>query len=163
MVQPLNIEAFIWATGAFCQLNRIPHDISLLIKQYPPPYDIVHLQQALNHFGLNNSRKRYSLSQLPQASMPCLAILNPVQQTQTNSNNTVASVLNATQSNSTASSDTASNADSVEQSSTSPSASPPNATANPNYDIALILSRDDQRLLVLHPGQAEPVTISCRL
>lgn len=91
MVQPLNIEAFIWATGAFCQLNRIPHDPALLIKQYPPPYDIVHLQQALNHFGLNNSRKRYGLNQLPQTSMPCLAILSPIQQSQTDSNDVLAS------------------------------------------------------------------------
>jgi len=97
VVQPLNIEAFIWATGAFCQLNRIPHDAALLIKQYPPPYDIAHLQQALNHFGLNNSRKRHSLNQLPQASMPCLAILNPIQQSQTNSNNALASTPNTTQ------------------------------------------------------------------
>lgn len=154
MAQLLTIEAFIWATGAFCQLNRIPHDISLLIKQYPPPYDIVHLQQALNHFGLNNSRKRYSLNQLPQASMPCLAILNPIQQLQTNSNNAAAPISNTAQSN------TDSSADNVQPSNTAPSASPSDAPANPNYDIALILSRDDQRLLVLHPGRAEPVTIS---
>lgn len=150
MVQSLTIEAFIWATGAFCQLNRIPHDPALLIKQYPPPYDIVHLQQALNHFGLNNSLKRYSLNQLPQASMPCLAILSPILKSQTDSNDAVAPILNATQSN------TDSNASSVE-----PSITPPlDLQANPNYDIALILSRDNQRLLVLHPGQAEPVTVS---
>lgn len=154
VAQSLTIEAYIWATGAFCQLNRIPHDAALLIKQYPPPYDIVHLQQALHHFGLNNSRKRYSLNQLPQASMPCLAILNPTLQPQTDSNNAVASVLNTTQLN------IASNVSSDEQSSTSPSVSPSDAQANPTYDIALILSRDDQRLLVLHPGQTEPITVS---
>ncbi|NOS95344.1 MAG: peptidase domain-containing ABC transporter, partial [Methylotenera sp.] len=154
MVQSLTIEAFVWATGAFCQLNRIPHDAALLIKQYPPPYDIIYLQQALNHFGLSNSLKQSNLNQLPQASMPCLAILNPTLKSQTDSNDAVAPILNATQSN------TDSNASSVEQSNTSPSALPPDAQANQNYDIALILRRDDQRLLVLHPGQAEPVTVS---
>jgi len=154
VVQPLNIEAFIWATGAFCQLNRIPHDVALLTKQYPPPYDIVHLQQALHHFGLNNSRKRYSLNQLPQASVPCLAILNPIQQAQINSNNAVAPISGATQS------DTDSSVDDVQTSGTPPSASISDAPAKPNYDIALILSRDDQRLLVLHSGQTAPVTIS---
>ncbi|MDD2932250.1 MAG: peptidase domain-containing ABC transporter [Methylotenera sp.] len=160
MAQPLNIEAFTWATGAFCQLNRIPHDAALLIKHYPPPYDIVHLQQALHHFGLNNSRKRYNLNQLPQASMPCLAILNPIQQSRADSNNTVAPVLNATQLNSSTTSSTDSNADSLKQSNNPALTSPSDAPANQNYDIALILSRDDQRLLVLYPNQAEPVTVS---
>lgn len=160
MVQPLNIEAFIWATGVFCQLNRIPHDPALLIKQYPPPYDIVHLQQALNHFGLNNSRKRYSLNQLPQTSMPCLAILSPIQQSQADGNDTLASALNATDLNISNPLDATPSADSVEQTNASPAASPSDAQACPNYDIALILSRDDQRLLVLHSGQTAPVTIS---
>jgi len=160
VVQPLNIEAFIWATGVFCQLNRIPHDPALLIKQYPPPYDIVHLQQALNHFGLNNSRKRYSLNQLPQTSMPCLAILSPIQQSQADGNDTLASALNATDLNISNPLDATPSADSVEQTNASPAASPSDAQACPNYDIALILSRDDQRLLVLHSGQTAPVTIS---
>jgi len=159
VVQPLNIEAFIWATGAFCQLNRIPHDPALLIKQYPPPYDIVHLQQALHHFGLNNSRKRYGLNQLPQASIPCLAILSPIQQSQTDSNDVLAPA-NFTDSNISSPLSATSSADSVEQTNASPAASPSDPQANTNYDIALILRRDDQRLLVLHPGQAEPVTIS---
>ncbi|HYN53975.1 MAG TPA: peptidase domain-containing ABC transporter, partial [Methylotenera sp.] len=77
MAKPLHLEAFVWATGVLCQLNRIPHDTALLIKQYPPPYDIVNLQQALQSFGLNNSLKQYTLNQLPNASLPCLAILKP--------------------------------------------------------------------------------------
>lgn len=64
MGEVLKKEAFIWATGAFCQLNRIPHDAGLLIKQYPPPYTVVNLQQALNGFGLSNSLKSYDLNQL---------------------------------------------------------------------------------------------------
>ncbi len=131
MAQPLNLEAFIWATGAFCQLNRIPHDAALLIKQYPPPYDIVNLQQALNHFGLNNSLKRYSLNQLPSASLPCLAVLKPQPQPQPEPQIlTDASVASSEQ------------------------------PIPPSYEIALILSYDVQRLLVLYPNQAEPVTIS---
>lgn len=159
MAQSLTIEAFIWATGAFCQLNRIPHDPALLIKQYPPPYDIVHLQQALHHFGLNNSRKRYGLNQLPQASIPCLAILSPIQQSQIDSNDVLASA-NFTDLNISSPLGATSSADSVEQTNASPAASASDPQANTNYDIALILRRDDQRLLVLHPGQAEPVTIS---
>ncbi len=152
MGQLLTVEAFIWATGALCQLNRIPLDIALLIKQYPPPYGIVQLQQALQQFGLSNRRKLYGLKQLPQASMPCLAILNPVSNSQTD--NVVTSTSNTTNPNFDP------NVSSVKQSSTPTSTLPPDAPVVPSCDIALILKRDDQRLLVLHPGQAEPVTIS---
>lgn len=41
MNQPLKLEDFVWATGVFCQLNRIPHNAAMLIKQYPPPYDVL--------------------------------------------------------------------------------------------------------------------------
>ena len=121
MAHPLRAESFVWAVGAFCQLNRIPFDAALLIKQFPPPYDTVHLQQALQRVGLNNSVKQYSLHQLADVSLPCIAILKPE----------------------------------AEQ--------PVDAQANPNpvtHPIALILKRDEQRLLVLHPNQAEPITVS---
>lgn len=134
MRETLKKEAFIWATGAFCQLNRIPHDAGLLIKQYPPPYTVVNLQQALNGFGLSNSLKSYDLNQLPNAALPCLAILQPNTQP-------TANVSTDTQTTSA-----------PEQSSSEPTPLV--------HDIALILSSDSQRLLMLHPGQAEPVTVS---
>jgi len=62
VTQPLKLEDFVWAAGVFCQLNRIPHDAAMLIKQYPPPYDVLDLQQALQSFGFNNSLKQYSIS-----------------------------------------------------------------------------------------------------
>ena len=152
MALPLNIEAFIWATGAFCQLNRIPHDAALLIKHYPPPYDVAHLQQALNRFGLNNSLKRQDLKQLPNASLPCLAILKPLTRPEDQSS------INSLPPNSPppnpapAKTSTPTDESTVSQPAFDQSAS--------SYDIALILSRDDQRLLVLQPGQAEPVTVN---
>lgn len=137
MEKPLNLEAFVWAAGAFCQLHRIPHDAALLIKQYPPPYDVVSLQQALQRFGLNNSLKQYALDQLPNASLPCLAVLKPSSQSETQS--PLSDALNP------------------EHSTPSPSAS---NQAIPPYSIALILRRDEQRLLVLQPNQAEPITVN---
>ena len=123
MAQPLNIDAFVWATGAFCQLNRIPYDASLMIKQFPPPYDVVNLQQALQNFGLNNSVKQFSIAQLPNASLPCLALLKPTSKSESNT---------------------------------------PEGTEDqsaPTYGVALVLRRDDNRLLVLQPNQAEPITV----
>lgn len=126
MAKPLHLEAFVWASGAFCQLNRIPHDAALLIKQFPPPYDLVNLQQALLSFGLNNNLKQYSLDQISNASLPCLAILNP-----------------------------------AEPSATSTQAADQTDAEHPVsvYGVALVIRRDDQRLLVIRPGQAEPVVI----
>ena len=124
MAQPLNIDAFVWATGAFCQLNRIPYDASLMIKQFPPPYDVVNLQQALQNFGLNNSVKQFSIAQLPNASLPCLALLKPTSKPERNT-----PVVNAAD------------------------------QPAPTYGLALVLRRDDNRLLILQPNQAEPITI----
>ena len=124
MAQPLNIDAFVWATGAFCQFNRIPYDASLLIKQLPPPYDVFTLQQALQSFGLNNSVKQFAIAQLPNASLPCLALLKPTSKPERNT-----PVVNAAD------------------------------QPAPTYGLALVLRRDDNRLLILQPNQAEPITI----
>lgn len=138
VAQPLNLEDFVWATGAFCQLNRIPYDAALLIKQYPPPYDVVNLQQG---FGLNNSLKLSTLSQLQNASLSCLAILKLIPPLQTplppaNDSNIQGSILE-------------------------PALEPiPERQASATHSIALILKRDEQRLLVLPPNQAEPITVS---
>lgn len=147
MAQPLNIEAFIWATGAFCQLNRIPHDVALLIKQYPPPYDVVHLQQALNSFGLNNSLKQYDLNRLPNASLPCLAILKPLTRPEG-------------QSSTNSPSPNPAPANTIIPTDGSTVSQPIPDQSAPTYDIALILSRDAQRLLVLYPNQAEPIAVN---
>ncbi|PPC94067.1 MAG: ABC transporter [Methylotenera sp.] len=135
MARPFNLEAFVWACGVCCQLNRIPHDVGLLIKQFPPPYDLTNLQQALQSFGFNNSLKQYSLDQLPKASLPCLAILYPP-----------APEIVASASEESISEDPTASASTSNQ-------------PSPTYGIALILRRDEQRLLVIRPGQTEPITI----
>jgi subfamily B ATP-binding cassette protein HlyB/CyaB len=142
VAQPLNIDAFVWATGAFCQLNRVPYDASLLIKQFPPPYDVINLQQALQSFGLKNSIKQYSIEQLPNVSLPCLAILKPLIQPESEIQ-TEDQVLSSNELNS--------DQQALPQSSESQSL--------PSHGVALILRRDDNRLLVLQPNQAEPITV----
>ena len=142
MAQPLKLEDFVWTTGAFCQRNRIPHDAALLIKQYPSPYEVVNLPQALQCFGLNNSLKQSSIAQLTNANLPRLAILNPASQTTTQS----ASIIE---------SDNESNpASAADQ-----PAGTQQSTAT-THGIALILRRNHQRLLVLQPSQAAPITVS---
>lgn len=74
---PLNQEAFIWALSAFCQLNRIPFSAELLVRQYPPPFTNIQLEQALQSFGFTTSLKHAQLAKLNKVSLPCLAILKP--------------------------------------------------------------------------------------
>ena len=141
MAQPLKLEDFVWTTGAFCQRNRIPHDAALLIKQYPSPYEVVNLPQALQCFGLNNSLKQSSIAQLSNASLPRLAILNPASQT-------------TIQSASITESDNESNpAPATDQQADT-------QQSTPTHGIALILRRNDLPLLVLQPNQAAPITVS---
>ena len=137
MAQLLKLEDFAWTTGAFCQWNCIPHDAALLIKQYPSLYEVVNLPQALQC----NSLKQSSIAQLTNANLPRLAILNPASQTSIQS---------------------ASITESDNESNPAPATDQQAETqqATPTHGIALILRRNDQRLLVLQPNQAAPITVS---
>lgn len=126
-------DEFAWAISAFCQLNRIPFDAALLLRQFPPPYTPVNLQQALTHLGFDSHLKKRSLTKLQAASLPCLAILNPVINDKNHTSNTLSDTTLADQ---------------------------PSATHQNTQPLALILSRDGERLLVIEPGQTEPRTIS---
>jgi ATP-binding cassette, subfamily B, bacterial HlyB/CyaB len=129
---PLNHEAFVWALSAFCQLNRIPFSVELLVKQYPPPFTNTQLEQALQSFGFITTLKQAQLSKLNAASLPCLAILK----------------LN-TQSEPTVNVDQA-QAEVVV---------PPQPTT---HSVALILSLDKDRVLLLEHGKAQPQTLAIR-
>ncbi|MGB7815558.1 MAG: peptidase domain-containing ABC transporter [Methylotenera sp.] len=131
---PLNHEAFIWSLSAFCQLNRIPFSPELLVKQCPPPYTNVQLEHALQSFGFTTSLKHSQLSKLNKASLPCLAILKP------NKIEPYVSAVDATADHA--------NEEQVEA-----------ATSNP---VALILSLDKDRVLLLEHGQAQPQTLAIK-
>lgn len=130
---PLNREAFIWALSAFCQLNRILFDAQLLIKQYPPPYSNIQLEQALQSFGFNTSLKQSQLSDLSAASLPCLAILKPnLQQPDAPIANIAAEPLTK------------------------------QPESSSQYPVALILSIDNERVLLLEHDQAQPQTLNIK-
>ncbi len=71
----LQRDSFVWALGAICQLQRVPFDLQLLLRQYPPPYRLAALLQALRDFGIKASHKRFALQQLQNIALPCLAVL----------------------------------------------------------------------------------------
>ena len=128
---PLNHEAFIWALSAFCQLNRIPFSADLLVKQYPPPYSNIQLEHALQSFGFNTSLKQSQLSKLNATSLPCLAILKPNPQ----------------------------QSDAVISGAITDSNPKQKPESSIQYPIALILSLDKERVLLLEFGQALPQTL----
>jgi subfamily B ATP-binding cassette protein HlyB/CyaB len=134
---PLNHEAFIWSLSAFCQLNRIPFSAELLVKQYPPPYTNIQLEHALQSFGFTTSLKQSQLSKLTTASLPCLAILKPnVQQAVTSTTEAAVSDI-------------------------APSTEPA-TESHIQYPVALILSLDNERVLLLEPDQAQPQTLNIK-
>ena len=135
---PLNHEAFIWSLSAFCQLNRIPFNPDLVVKQYPPPYSNIQLEEALQHFGFNTALKQTKLSQINPTSVPCLAILKPEPKNlATETNDQPAPEIEALPENQTSVPETA-----------------------PLNRIALILSIDKDRVLLLEHGQAQPQTLT---
>lgn len=142
---PLLLEEFVWGLSAFCQLNRIPFDAQLAAKQYPPPYTSVQLETALQSYGFNTSIKQASLAQLQAVSLPCLAILKP-QDTTVQTKDSVAS-------------DSAK----LKSSLTSEPFADVSAVPEPSkahYPLALILSIDKERVLLLEYGQAQPQTLT---
>ncbi len=68
-------EDFLWASGTLCSLNRIPFDPHLISRQFPPPYHLASLLQALHALGLRASLQKIALRKLPADIFPCLAVL----------------------------------------------------------------------------------------
>jgi len=71
----ITADGFLWALGALCSLNRIPFDQSLVLRQFPPPYTLASLQQALKALGFRASLKKSAPRKLPADVFPCLAVL----------------------------------------------------------------------------------------
>jgi subfamily B ATP-binding cassette protein HlyB/CyaB len=65
------------------QLHRIPFSPELVLRQFPPPYNLVSLQHAAKALGLKVRLKSLSGSDLAAAALPCLAILKPTQPSET--------------------------------------------------------------------------------
>lgn len=84
MAHPLRLESFVWAIGALCNLNRIPFDAKLLLQHFPPPYDLDHLQQAMQTYGFKAALQKRTISEIHPASLPAFAILAPQTETQPN-------------------------------------------------------------------------------
>lgn len=45
-------DGFVWALASLCRLHRVPFDPELVLRQFPPPYDLTTLLRAAEACGL---------------------------------------------------------------------------------------------------------------
>ena len=75
--QELQIGAgtFVWALQAICRLHRIPFGANLAHQQFPPPYDLLTLQQAARELGLASGALSAAAAELRALPKPFAALL----------------------------------------------------------------------------------------
>jgi len=71
----LPAETFIWGLRGICQLHRIPFAPNLVLQQFPPPYNLLSLQQAAQTLGLNSGWRDINATEIPKLPAPFLAVL----------------------------------------------------------------------------------------
>jgi subfamily B ATP-binding cassette protein HlyB/CyaB len=73
----LTAETYIWGLQGICQLHRVPFAPGLILQQFPPPHDLVSLQQAAGALGLKSGLRDARVSELEALPVPFVAVLNP--------------------------------------------------------------------------------------
>src|SRR3954471_19426266 len=68
-------EGFIWALASLCRLHRIPFDADLVLKQFPPPYDLATLLKAAQACGLKAGLAGAKAGSLDGLPLPCLGFV----------------------------------------------------------------------------------------
>ena len=66
-------EGFVWALARLCRLNRVAFDSDLVLKQFPPPYDLPALLRAARACGLKAGLATARAGALENLPFPCLA------------------------------------------------------------------------------------------
>jgi subfamily B ATP-binding cassette protein HlyB/CyaB len=68
-------EAFVWALDSLCRLHRVPFDAELVLKQFPPPYDLPTLLRAARACGLKAGLAGTQGDALERLPLPCLGFV----------------------------------------------------------------------------------------
>jgi subfamily B ATP-binding cassette protein HlyB/CyaB len=71
-------EAFVWALESLCRLHRVPFDAELVLKQFPPPYDLPTLLRAAQACGLKAGLAGTQGDALERLPLPCLGFVRSV-------------------------------------------------------------------------------------
>src|SRR3954467_13129111 len=72
-------EGFIWALASLCRLHRIPFDADLVVKQFPPPYDLATLLRAAEACGLKAGLAGAKGDALATLPLPCVGFVRAAQ------------------------------------------------------------------------------------
>jgi len=75
----LAAETYIWGLQSICKLHRVPFAAKLVTQQYPPPYDLLSLQQAATALGLRSGVRNAVAAELPDLPTPFIAALSPAE------------------------------------------------------------------------------------
>ena len=128
----LGRESFIWAVGSLCALYRVPFDAELLLRRFPPPYDIASLQQAVMAYDFKVVVQEATIQNLHAEVFPIIAVLKPKPDENTSSTSEANSESNNQTEN----------------------------EKIPDHHLAIVLKIDGDRVLMLGPSLKSPVTIS---
>ena len=68
-------ESFVWALASLCRLHRVPFDADLVLKQFPPPYDLATLLRAAEACGLKAGLAGAKSDALGSLPLPCVGFV----------------------------------------------------------------------------------------
>jgi len=68
-------DGFVWALASLCRLHRVPFDPELVLKQFPPPYDLPTLLRAAQACGLKAGLAGARSDALDTLPLPCLGFV----------------------------------------------------------------------------------------
>jgi subfamily B ATP-binding cassette protein HlyB/CyaB len=68
-------DGFIWALASLCRLHRVPFDADLILKQFPPPYDLATLLRAAQACGLKAGLAGARAEALDRLPLPCVGFV----------------------------------------------------------------------------------------
>src|SRR5512134_4134326 len=88
-------EAFIWALGSLCRLHQPPFDPELVLKQFPPPYDLPTLLRAAHACGLKAGLAGTQGDALEHLPMPYLGFVRTAESTNDPSASTAVLIVRA--------------------------------------------------------------------
>jgi subfamily B ATP-binding cassette protein HlyB/CyaB len=75
----LAAETYLWGLQGICRLHRVPFAANLVAQQFPPPYDLLALQQAATALGLKCGLRNAFVAELPDLPTPFIAALEPAE------------------------------------------------------------------------------------
>lgn len=140
MVHPLRRDAFVWGLHTLCNLHRVPFEAELLLRRFPPPYNLESFQHAAQAYGFKIGLQSAQLKTIHPAAFPILAVLQSKEPSLSPAKPEIVEPAPL-------------------DSKPDESASESTQSETQPYRIAFVLKVDDERVLLIEPGDTAPTTI----